>query len=326
MPYIHTRRPVTPLLATLALAALLPACAVTDTAETSYLQGQLAADRGDFSTALAQLNAAINANPTLGLAYMARGDVLKTTGDYDKAADDFEKVTQLEPANFEAHYKLGLMHQYLNRFARAIRAYQKAVEIRPLDPEANMNLATVYAQSGDPHRGIVYAQRAVDGAPESPYTHANLGVLYAQINDGDKAIDALKRAIELNAEQPEVYLNLAHELMRQDAFPQAVSTLQNARKIKKTPAILERLGVALYKSGDPIKAEDAYREALDLDPDYYPAMNGLGVVLMVRNLKADDKDVELAREALAYWHRSLKINPDQPAIKSLIDKYGKHQP
>jgi Flp pilus assembly protein TadD len=89
----------------------------------------------------------------------------------------------LEPYNFNAHYQLGLMYQYLERFAEAITAYQKAVEIRPLDPEANMNLAMTYTEMGQPLRGLPYAQRAVQGSEETPNSatsYANLGTLYAQ--------------------------------------------------------------------------------------------------------------------------------------------------
>ncbi len=312
-----------PAAAALWLLAGAAGCSLTPTTSLDdYLRGELAAEQGRMGDALQSLTQAIEKNPQLGLAYMARGDIYKKRGDYEAAAKDFEQTTHIEPFNFDAHYQLALMYQYLQRFADAVRAYQRAVEIRPLDPDANMNLALVYTQMGEPLRGLTYAERAVNGANESPHTHANLGVLYAQTGQSDKAIEEFKRAVELNASQPEIYLNLAGEYLKEMKFAQARNVLETGLKLHPTPAIHERLGLCYYKLGDPEQAKEAYQAALQMDGNYHAAMNGLGVVLMTQSLKSTPADVGLAREALAYWRRSLQVAPDQPIIKELVDKYA----
>jgi len=286
-----------------------------------YLKGQLESESGRLDAAIASLSSAIDKNPSLGLAYIARGDVYKKKGDYENAATDFKTATVLEPYNFNANYQLGLMSQYLKRFAEAVVAYQKAVEIRPLDPQANMNLAMVYTEMGQPLRGLPYAQRAVQGNTESATNNANLGILYAQMGYSQNAIDSLKRAIELNDRQPEVYVNLGQEYIKNNKFDLARNTLRTAREIAPSPVVSERLGLACYKLKDYNGAREAFLDALRQDPDYTPALNGMGVTAMTQSIASTPPDLEAAREALGYWDRSLKVNPDQPVIQQLVNKY-----
>jgi tetratricopeptide (TPR) repeat protein len=297
-------------------------CDLTHSAVDDYLAGQLAAEKGNMDKAVADLTQAIDKNPKMGLAYMSRGEIYKARGDYTQAAGDFEHVTKIEPFNFDAFYNLGLMYQYLKRFDDSIRAYQKAVEIRPLDAQANMNLALVYTQMDQPLRGLGYAQRAVTGDDTSALTHANLGVLYAQLGYSELAIDELGKAIELGSKEPQVYLALSAEYLTLEKITPARNVLDNGRKTCPTPALLERLGYCYYKSGDLEAARTAYEQSLKLDETYFRALNGLGAVAMVQSLKSTPADTSLARQALAYWRRSVRLEPDQPRIKDLITKYA----
>ncbi len=309
-------------LVALALMGSLSGCWHQPTSLDRYLQGQLQADRGELDSALDSLSKAIEKNPQLGLAYVARGEVYKKKGDYEQAAKDFEHATKIEPFNFNANYQFGLMCQYLKRFADSVKAYQKAVEIRPLDPDANMNLAMVYVQLGEPLRGLSYAQRAVNGNPDSPNTRANLGILYARLNQTDMAIDELKKAIEYNSKQPEVYLNLAQEYFKQQKYEQARNVLNTAKDLAPSPVVSERLGVTYYKLHQPDKAREAFNDSLRQNANYFQALNGLGVIAMSQSLAANPPDISLAREALGYWDRSLKIEPNQPVIQQLANKYA----
>jgi tetratricopeptide (TPR) repeat protein len=309
------------------LSALLGGCGLTQPTDPLdlYLRGTLEAEKGQLPTALASLTQAIEKNPKMGLAYVARGDVYKQQGNYEKAATDFEQAVKLEPYNFNANFQLGLVYQYLKRFADAVVSYQKAVEIRPLDAEANMNLAMAYTQLGQPLRGLPYAQRAVQGNGDSPQTHANLGILYAQVGYTDAAVDSLKRSIELNSRQPEVYVNLGQEYINMGKFDQAKNVLETARSLAPSPLVSDRLGVAHYKLQNYEQANASFQDALRLDPRYYSALNGLGVVAMSRALLTTPPDVERAKEALAFWHRSLQIKPDQEVIEKLVNKYSAAQ-
>ena len=287
-----------------------------------YLRSQLEAQRGHMDAAMAALSVAIEKNPELGLAYVSRGEIYKSRGNYVDAARDFEKATKIEPYNFDAHFQLGLMYQYLKRFNDAIGAYQKAVGIRPLDPDANMNLALTYSQVGDAQKGLPYAQHAVENAPGSATAHANLGTLYGLLGYSALAIAEFKKSIELDSKQPEVYVNLGEEYLRLGKWEQARQVLEDGKEFGPGPAVSERLGLAYYKLGNLDKAADAYQDALRQAPSYYQAMNGLGVVHMTRSLQTSPADVAQAQEALDQWNKSLQAEPNQPVIRQLVTRFG----
>src|SRR5438045_3810133 len=64
-------------LALTAGAAALSGCA-TQTDLDLYLQGQLAKEKGQMPQAMASLNKAIEKNPKMGAAYLARGDIYQS--------------------------------------------------------------------------------------------------------------------------------------------------------------------------------------------------------------------------------------------------------
>jgi tetratricopeptide (TPR) repeat protein len=309
-----------PLLTGCQLTSNAPAHPGRTAAVDLYLRGQLEAERGQLDQAVASLSQALDKNPNLSLALEARGDIYKETGDYEKAALDFHRVVTLEPHNFNATYQLGLMYQYLKRFTDAVATYQKAVEIRPLDRDANMNLAMVYTQMGQPLRGLPYAQRALEGGADAT-AEANLGILYYTAGYNDLAINALKKSVELNSRQPEVYANLGQLYILAGQFEQARNTLEAARDLAPSASVSERLGLAYYKLRDYVRSHAAFADSLRQDPQNVGALNGLGVVSMTESLAASPPDIEAAREALGYWDKSLKIKPDQPAIRQLVNKY-----
>jgi tetratricopeptide (TPR) repeat protein len=302
----------------------LSACA-TQSSLDLYIQGQLQAEQGDLSAAMTALTAAIKENPRLGIAYVARANLYKQQGNYEQAAQDYEQVTKIEPYNFTANFQLGTIYQQLKKFAQAVTAFQKAVEVRPLDAQANMNLALSYLQMGQPVQGLYYAQRAVQSDEKSATAHANLGVLYAQAQYHSAAIESFKRAIELDSHQSEIYLDLGQEYFTIKSYDQARNVLETARSLAPSARISERLGATYYRLQNLDKAEEAYRDALRQDPNDIASLNGLGATLMSKALLASNTNVQLAKDAIDFWNRSLTLDKNQSAIQNLVNQYTPHE-
>jgi len=286
-----------------------------------YLQGQLAAEQGRLPQAMAALSAAIRENPHLGVAYIARANILQQQGDYEGAQKDYQETLKTEPYNFTANFQLGVIYQHLKKYVEATEAFKRALETRPLDPAANMNLALVSSQSGEAMQAIYYAQVAVKADPNSAPLHANLGVLYAQSQFHAAAIEQFKLAIEIDSHVPEVYLNLGQEYYSTAAFDQARNVLETARGLAPSTRVSERLGATCYRLKDYDRAEAAYRDALKLDTNDIPSLNGLGATLMSKALLSSTRDVAGARAAVGFWNQSLALDKNQPAIQNLVNQY-----
>ena len=97
---------------------------------------------------------------------------------------------------------------------------------------------------------------------------------------------------------------LGEACLFQCLYDDAVKAYRQARqRIQLAPGDLNNLGVALAAQDSPAEAEEAYREALALRPDYSRCLNNLGVAMF--------KQGKL-EEAAACYHRALEANPDEP--------------
>jgi tetratricopeptide (TPR) repeat protein len=69
-------------------------------------------------------------------------------------------------------------------------------------------------------------------------------------------------------------------------------------------------------------ASEHYQKALELNENSCEALNGIGVTYMLRYLD-DHQNREHVRQAIEKWRQSLKLDPHQPMIQKLIQKYSK---
>ena len=121
-------------------------------------------------------------------------------------------------------------------------------------------------------------------------------------------------------------VNLATAYLNQDRWAAGRRTLQAAIKMDPKVSIAhERLGYCHWREGDLDAAVQSYLEATNLDGRNAAAHAGYGVVRMTQYLAAPAKTAYLT-EAVDAWHTSLEIQPDQPKLRALLEKYRPKEP
>lgn len=293
-----------------------------DEAGAAITRGKLLASQGLDEIALSEFERAIAINPTLTPAYIGMGEIYKKRGDFSQAQKKYESAANIEPQNFDAQLNNGLMLQLLNRVADAIRAYLRALAIKPNDFDANLNIATAYFQLGEPGPGLPYAKRAVELKGDSGAARVNLGAIYAALNQHDLAVIEYQQAAELMELSPELLLNLADSLGKTKRFEEMQNTLEQLVKTSPSPVAYERLATAFFRQQRFDDALASFRKALDLDAQYYPALNGVGVCLLNRWLMSNRQDLDAREEAINALRKSLQIERKQPAVLDLVNRYG----
>lgn len=279
-------------------------------------------NEGNTQEALAEFERAIAINPELTVAYVGAAELYRQTGDFDTAEQRYRAATDLEPTNFDAQFGHGLVLQLLDRIAESIRAYLRALSIRPDDFDANLNVATAYMQVSEPTQARPYAERAVRLQPENGSARVNLGAVYAALDMHDAAVLEYQQAAELITLEPELLLNLADSLGQTDRYPEMAATLEQLIRIEKSTIAYERLGSALFRMKDYDRALSAFLRAADLDPNHYPAWNGVGVCFLNRFLWSQREDTRAKERAIDALRRSLQIKTNQPRIIELVRRYG----
>jgi hypothetical protein len=67
---------------------------------------------------------------------------------------------------------------------------------------------------------------------------------------------------------------------------------------------------------------EAYQEAVDLDAQSWPSLNGLGVNALNAWLNSDRTDEQMALTARDAFQASLQVNPDQPKLVEILTSYS----
>ena len=117
------------------------------------------------------------------------------------------------------------------------------------------------------------------------------------LEDAEKAFH---RALEIDGRCALALMELGLLAIGRRDFELAETHLKKACEIKEYPGGFSLLGMALHNRGKAIEAEQAYRHALRIDPNYEEAHYNLGVLLRH----------DRPSEAEASFRTALELDPD----------------
>jgi tetratricopeptide (TPR) repeat protein len=283
--------------------------------------GEAAMDAGNNAAALEEFAKAIAINPTLTDAHMGMGDIYRTEGDYNKAEKAYGDAAKLAPKNFDAQYYHGLMLHLLDRVTEAVSAYLKALAVKPEDFQTNLNLSVAYYQLGESSQAYTFGERAVKIDPKNGPARVNLAAVYADMGRNEEAVTEFQQSFELVDSTPRILLAYAECLKSLGRYGEMRSTLEQLVKKSPSAAAWERLGYAQFKLGDYAKAAESFEASLKIDPDYFPALNGVGVSELNRYYWSNNTDTEARTRGINALRRSLAINRNQASIEALLGRF-----
>lgn len=107
------------------------------------------------------------------------GDTLRSTGQYDKALEAYNRALFLAPENPAFRNNVALLHHQLGDRRAAISHYRSLLQQYPRFVDGWFNLGVIYAQEGDRQKARQAWQRVLQIAPNHQTTKAYL----ARLND-----------------------------------------------------------------------------------------------------------------------------------------------
>ncbi len=132
----------------------------------------------------------------------------------------------------------------------------------------------------------------------------------------DELIKMVKDLV--NKEEVPRLLEQARDLIKEKKYAEAQESLSQIIKGGGDDTYLAYasfyLGEICKQSNKPEEAENHYKQAVQNSTQFWPAYNELGSIYQAR---AD------IRRALAYWEKSLQINPDQKELKDTVNRLQK---
>jgi len=194
--------------------------------------------------------------------------------------------------------RLSVGREQLGNHDAAINALREALEFAPSNTGLQAQLARVYLRTGrlDEAADLVsLAQR------ETPLDLALMRIQAQILSARGEAADAvvvLEHALSQHEDQPAAHVALAGMYDEEDRFDDAVRVLQAAEdRFPESNFVVFQLGAVFERGQRYREAEEAFRRALDLDPNDAATLNYLGYMLAERGERLDES-VHLIRRAL----------------------------
>jgi len=159
---------------------------------------------------------ALELEPDLAEAHLARGIAVSLSKRFDEAEQEFDTAMRLDPKLFEAPYFYGRARISQGRFAEAAKLLERAAAIRPEDFQAPQFLALALASMGMTTEGQMAQRRALklieqrlELNPDDARA-SNLGAAtLAALGDKERAMEFAERSLSIDPDDPMLLYNVA---------------------------------------------------------------------------------------------------------------------
>jgi len=189
-----------------------------------------------------------------------------------------------------------------------IRLYRQGLESDPESALLHNQLGAALARSGQLAGAIAEFDRAIELAPDYAAPRTNRGLVLKRQKRWQEAEKSLRAAIALGAKSPTPHIALARLLDRVGDTIEAVDQLELA--VDADPCHADALMTLAGFYFECYNLRDAMRTArrlLEIQPDHVPALNLVGLMLLVPREY---------QKAEAVFLRALTAMPDDPETLS----------
>jgi Flp pilus assembly protein TadD len=250
-----------------------PACA-----DALHLLGVLAhhAGRGE---AVELLSRAVELEPANAEFHYNLGVAFQTLGQIDEAAASYRQALRLQPHRAEAHNNLGHALLVRGRFEDALACFEQALRLRPDYPEAHHNRGNTLRRQGKPAEAVPSLQEAIRLRPDFAEAHVNLGRAFAEQGKAGEAQACFRESLRLQPDRGDAHNHLGLLLLRQGQLDPARECFEQAVRCNQADADAHNnLGAVLREQARVDEAAACFHRALALQPDHANAHNNLGRV------------------------------------------------
>ncbi|MBL7950981.1 MAG: tetratricopeptide repeat protein [Flavobacteriales bacterium] len=239
--------------------------------------GDLYYRKVDLPKAEAQFTKAISLAPDSAMAWLRMAELKLVQRDFVAAMQNANEALRLDQEDPRAYFLKGWIHQEAGDTALAISSYRTAVERDNDYYEAYIALGIIHARKRDP-LAMQYYNSAVELRPRSVEAWYDRGMFAQETGQDSVALASYSRIKEIDPANATAWYNTGYIFLEhQDRFPEARSQFSHAISLLPDyhQAYFNRgLAYELQNRLDSALAD--YKKALDIEPGYDLAAEGLG--------------------------------------------------
>lgn len=200
-------------------------------------------------------------------------------GNYEAARATLSNLLQNDSRNDAAWYYLALVSLAENDLVDAEDYLKLALEIDPRNLWYRYRLAGIYAVTSRHELTIDIYENLLKDFPKKSDLYFDLVELYSAQNEYDKALATLDEIQTVLGDSESIAVYRFNLLRRLNRVEDAYASLEEYNRKYSSPYILSTLAdyeISMYNDSTALAY---YNEALDLVPDYSPALLGKAEVL-----------------------------------------------
>ena len=279
----------------------------------------------------------------LGMAFYRAGML-------DDAAREFQRVLDLNSADFDARFHVALVALRAEKYREALRQMKALLEEAGPSFAVFINMAYALRRMGRPNDALLVLNEADAIKPRTAAVALSRGVAFLEAGDLTDALESFKeyrQRLVISEQPPAIYfyyaalahaisgnLNLADQVITEGlgVHGAAAPLLLLAGAIAERRgeySLAERyyrqvveeddhlvhahknLGDVAYKRSAHDEAAEHYRRAIGIDPEF-----GDDVYAKLGNISYKAQRRE---DAMRYWQRSLELNPENQVVRNNLD-------
>lgn len=276
---------------------------------------------GDFSSAMAKLEAALRAKPdrTDLQAEMVRVALLKK--DFARAADLSRRVIAQRPSQAAGHLLLAGVYENQNDLAAAIDATKKGISAEPKNDGARMVLASLYTKKHDYAAAQSAYADAIKANPKNLAAVLAQATLYERSGNFREAEKRYRSVLQKDSRNVVAMNNLAFLLASAGSGSKKDEALRLAtaarRMAPNDPSIMDTLGYIHLKNGHAEEARPFIEKAVEVMPKNPSVLYHAGMLYAATGQK---------QKAVSSLEAALKLGDFSEAkeARALLDRVARN--
>lgn len=228
---------------------------------------------------------------------------------YDLASKEFRALIQAAPSNGEIYFFQGDNYLRSNDLDSAKLSWAKGLSVDPTNFYSIIGAGKSLWYSGDTTAANVKFDEAIGtGKKKNPEVLRQVAapMIYAPIKSLKRAVGLLNQAIKIDPKNIEGHLLLGDAELEISPTngTEAMKSYNNALDLSKTANIIVRKAKVYQRAQNYELANDMYKEAQALEPNYAPSYRENAELNMQFNQ---------SNSAIANWEKYLQLNDSEQA-------------
>ena len=204
-----------------------------------------------------------------------------TENDYKTAEIMLDEVVKADASNDAGWYYLSQVAFHKKDAVQAEACLRKAVELDPSNFWYRYRLARLYMVTSRPELTIDLYEKLLEDFPEKTELYLDLAEMYASQEEYDKALGILDEIDKVSGVTESVAVYRFNILRVMGRMEEAFASLKEYNSRYSSPFVLSALADYEMSMYNDSTALAYYDEALDIAPDYAPALLGKAEALRV---------------------------------------------